>query len=1228
MNQYISEIDKIYRSGNGTEHSYRSALKTLFENITKGLVITNEPKRIVCGAPDYIITRDDIPVGYIEAKDITVGLNSKLNREQFDRYKQSLGNLIITDYLTFQLFRDGELAASVSIAKENGGGISPDKTQFTAFTELVEQFVGYRGKSIYQSEQLAKMMAAKAKLLAHSIEKALAEKTSEDDTLSGQLEGFRKVLIHDLSETDFADIYAQTLAYGMFAARLNDRSDTVFNRVQAAHLIPLSNPFLRKFFQYIAGFDLDDRIRWIVDALADLFNCVAVDELLKEFARTNQDPYIHFYETFLAEYDPKLRESRGVYYTPLPVVQFIVRAVDDILQKEFKLPQGLADNSKIKRKVTRSDGTTKSIELHKVQILDPATGTGTFLAEVINKIYEGFAKQQGMWTNYCAEHLIPRLNGFEILMASYAMAHFKLDMTLKETGYHGEDNSRLRVYLTNSLEEPPKEILELPFAQWLGDEAAEANKIKRDTPVMVVLGNPPYSVSSQNKGGWIQHLLEDYKKDLNEQNIQPLSDDYIKFIRYGQYLIDRNSTGVLAYISNSSFTDGLIHRRMRKALLETFDRIYILDLHGSSKKKETAPDGGKDENVFDIQQGVSINLFIKTGQKKKDEPAKVLHFDLYGKREEKYRFLQENSLSTVKWKELLPQELQYFFVTKDFGNQEEYDKGFKVQDLFPVNSDGIVTARDDFTIHDTEQTVKDTINEFLTLDDESARIRFNLGKDVRDWSVAGARKDLTQKPDFSKIIKINYRPFDIRYTYYTEHSSGFHCTPRGNVMRHFLPSDNVGLILGRQGQVVGSMLWNLIFITSRISDKNIYYRGGCIVCPLYRYPEKDALDHDENRRPNLDMKIVNEIAAKIALRFTAEKEPPLTEKLKQAQNLVLDPNAYLGKYEIDGRPKENAASITAYLKQMAKTVTLENADVRGPIVLSANGISKITSFGMTNAVYMKIIAHIPAMLKNAILVYTQKPDKPHSHYRTYKHLVVGIKIDGEYYTIRIVLGESNGLWYYTNIVSKIEKGTLLEACQESNLGRQKNSFPYINDTKLPSILQGIFAKNPDFFSPQPSFSPIDLLDYIYAVLHSPAYRERYREFLKIDFPRVPYPSDAASFRALAGLGAKLRNIHLLEGLKSSDTLATYPIEGTNQIDKLNYLDEKVWINKTQYFDDVPPEVWEFYIGGYQPAQKWLKDRKERVLNYDDIQHYQKIVVALQGTIEVQREIDIAGAGNL
>ena len=622
LDQYIDNINNRYKLGNATEHTFRGDLQTLIESLVPDIQATNEPKRQSCGAPDYILTKKDIPVGFIEAKDIgdkdLEGTKKTGNKEQFDRYKASLNNLIFTDYLDFHLYIEGVFITKIAIAEihpdsKSGGTIVPLPNNFATFTNLIKDFCSHIGQTIKSPKKLAEMMAGKARLLSDVIEMALTsdETHNEDSTLKDQMLAFKDILIHDITPKGFADVYAQTIAYGMFAARLHDPTLPTFSRQEAAELIPKSNPFLRKLFGYIAGPDLDDRIKWIVDSSVEIFLACNVEEILKNYGKTTkmEDPIIHFYETFLSEYDPALRKARGVWYTPAPVVNFIVRAVDEILKTEFELPNGLADTSKTKIKID-VQGKKVEREVHKVQILDPATGTGTFLAEVVKHIHKKFEGQQGIWSNYVETHLLPRLNGFELLMASYAMAHLQLDLLLTETGYKPTGSQRLRVYLTNSLEEHHPDTGTL-FANWLSAEANEANHIKRDSPVMCVIGNPPYSVSSSNKSPWIESLTADYKKDLNERNIQPLSDDYIKFLRLGQHYIEKTGEGILAFISNNSFIDGIIHRKMREELMKTFDKIYVLDLHGNAKKKEKAPDSSIDQNVFDIMQGVSINIFVK-----------------------------------------------------------------------------------------------------------------------------------------------------------------------------------------------------------------------------------------------------------------------------------------------------------------------------------------------------------------------------------------------------------------------------------------------------------------------------------------------------------------------------------------------------------------------------------------------------------------------------------------
>ena len=470
--EYIQEVSRKIKQGHTSEHSFREDLSSLIKGIAN-VDVLNEPSKITdCGNPDYVVFKKNtqIPLGFIEAKDVGKDLNSKGYKEQFDRYKKGLQNLIITDYLWFQFFVDGKLVEEIKLAEYEDGKLNELAENHERFALLIKDFTEHIGQTIKSSKKLAELMAAKAKLLQDNLEKAItSDEDNEDNTeLKGQYETFKQILIHDLTPSGFADIYAQTLAYGMFAARLNDTTLDDFTRQEAAELIPKSNPFLRQLFGYIAGPNIDERIKRTVDNLADVFRATNVEELLKNFGKSTQmqDPIIHFYEDFLAAYDPKLRKARGVWYTPEPVVKFIVKAVDEILKTEFDLPKGLADTSKTKIKVNTDNTDKRSVtgykqiekEVHKVQILDPATGTGTFLAEVVKFIYgKNFKNMQGVWSTYVEKDLIPRLNGFELLMASYSMAHLKLDMLLRETGYVAKSNKRFNIFLTNLFGgKPPK----------------------------------------------------------------------------------------------------------------------------------------------------------------------------------------------------------------------------------------------------------------------------------------------------------------------------------------------------------------------------------------------------------------------------------------------------------------------------------------------------------------------------------------------------------------------------------------------------------------------------------------------------------------------------------------------------------------------------------------------------------------------------------------------------
>jgi len=1068
IQNYLRKLSQLYFNGNATEHSYRADLQNLLQEILgKEFSVINEPQRQACGAPDYIISKKDIPVGFIEAKDLKLGIDHKKNKPQFDRYRNALSNLIITDYLNFEFYRDGELTTKISLGYILGNEIAPQEENFALFTNLIKDFSEEVSQNIKNSERLAEMMANKAKLISDIIYKTLnyQEEHELHSDLMSQKQAFHDMLIHDIDNHTFADLYAQTIAYGLFVARYHDPTLPTFSRLEAANLIPKSNPFLRKLFQHIAGFDLDENLKIFVDDLIEIFKASDVLSIMRNFGKSTrqEDPVIHFYETFLGKYNPALRKARGVWYTPQPVVNFMVRAVDDLLKTEFNLPMGLADASKLMKKV-EVNGKKVDKTYHKVQVLDPATGTGTFLAETIRYIYdENFRNiNEGAWNSYVEKDLIPRMNGFELLMASYSMAHLKLDMLLSETGYETNSDQRFNVFLTNSLEEHHQDTGTL-FASWLSDESNMANQIKKDTPVMCVIGNPPYSGISSNNNEFITKLIDDYKYvdgvHFNERK-HWLNDDYVKFIRFAQHLVEKNEEGIVAFINPHGFLDNPTFRGMRWNLLKTFDKIYTIDLHGNSKKKETAPDGSVDQNVFDIMQGVSINIFVKTSKKAKNELGKVFHYDLFGKRNIKYDFLQANSLNTINFTDLKPSDP--YFVFKNFNNTLTFNNDFKLDDLFKEKTSGIQTSRDFLAIDFDKGVLGDRIENFISdslSNDEIRNIYFPNAKsskykkgDTRGWKIEIVRPQL-KNVDIEYFIKnVSYRPFDNRYVFYSNLLVDW---TRENVLRHLL-KDNVSLTIGRQGLATGENPWDLIYVQNDISDLNLFYRGGGVVCPLYLYQEPTELDPRE-RIPNFN--------------------PEILKQIEQALGMKLVEEEHFGK--------------------------VQNFD-------------------------------------------------------------------------------------------KVKDGL---------------------------------------------FTPLDVLDYIYAVLHSPKYRETYKEFLKIDFPRVPFPKPE-TFWQLAQLGSEIRQLHLLEGISNKDLTTKFSGKGENVVEKPVFLRDaeltttdgvaalamtgKVYINATQYFENIPESAWNFYIGGYQPAQKWLKDRKGRTLDFQDVLHYQKMIYAMSNTERLMGEIDEVG----
>ncbi len=1035
--EYLAKIEADFRHGIATEHTYRSALEALIECLDPGVEASNDPRHIACGAPDFVVERRKIPLGYVETKDVGVDLDKIEKTDQLKRYLKALTNFILTDYLEFRWYVNGTRRLTARIAiPDSKGRLVANPEGIALAGQMFAQFFQTETPTVTSAKDLATRLAEQTHLIRDLIINALrAEDNSSQAALARQYKTFCDYLLPALKPEEFADLYAQTMAYGLFAAKLSAPENAPFSRA-AAYQYLTANKFLRRLFLDV-GEDLDGTL--IAPFLDDIAALLAHADLAKIqtdlFKRTrSEDPVVHFYETFLSVYDPKLRASRGVYYTPEPVVQFIVHSVDWLLKNRFGRAWGLADPN--------------------VKILDPATGTATFLYYVIQSIHEEVTRrgQAGTWPEKSRE-LLRRVFGFELLMAPYVVSHLKLGLLMQELDAPLAPNERLQVYLTNTLEEGTTraETIE-SLGYYIAEEASQAARVKKQEDIMVVLGNPPYSATSANIGEWITNLVRDSyypHDDIKEHNPKLLLDDYVKFIRFAQWRIQQTGHGILAFITNHGYLDNPTFRGMRQHLMQTFDEIYVLDLHGNSKKKERTPDGGKDENVFDIQQGVAILLAIKRQTSEVSKTSEVYHASLWGLREEKYAFLQASDVAQVEWAELRPAAPFFLFVLQNTDALPEYEQGWKVTDIFPVLSTGIKTHRDHFVLDFDFKALERRIRDFrdLSIDDTVIRQKYRL-PDTRDWKLRTRRQSFSKVENWQKyFLKCNYHPFDIREIYFHQDVIEL---PRLEIMNHMLVGNNLGLLISRQ--LAGD--FRHIWVTTKVANVNSIDTAGRFgsgpFIPLYRYTT----------------------------------------------------------------PEETAGTL------FAQSETTRKANLS------------------------------PAFVK--------------------------------------AMEEKLGMKFV-----------------EGGVGRIANST---------------------------CFTPEDVFHYAYAVFHSPTYRTRYAEFLKIDFPRLPLTSNKKLFAKLVAKGEELVNLHLLKSPKMDDFITTYPVAGSNAVEKVQFSpllegegpgvrSGRVWINAAQYFGGVPEEVWEFKVGGYQVCEKWLKDRKGRVLSGEDIRHYQRVVVALKETIRLMREID-------
>ena len=1099
--RYITDIQQNLKLGNATEHTHRPAFKAFLESAYDDVIATNEPGRIECGAPDFSITKavtsNQLTIGYVEAKDVGTDLYAierdsnranptTPNGNQLKRYRNALSNLILTNYTEFRWYVDGEFRMTAALAEHAGTSLSVSNDDISKTDEMLSSFLSRSPEPVSNPIELAERMALLTHIVRDIVQEGMIRGRASQD-INDLYQAAKEALVPNLTLDEFSDMFAQTLAYGLFAARVNHESGA-FDRRTAVYDIPAANPFLRQIFNLTAGPNADNEpFIGFVDDLAQLLAQSDMEAILSDFGKRSarQDPVMHFYETFLAAYDPELRERRGVYYTPEPVISYIVRSVDLLLKERFGCADGLADYQSAEYEALEQvDGEQKKVnkQAHRVLVLDPACGTGSFLYAVIDHVRQYYrdSGNAGMWNDYAREHLLNRVFGFELMMAPYAMSHLKLGMQLaaqdmpederNDWVYRFRDNERLGVYLTNSLEQAEQQTATLfgPM-RIISEEANAASKIKRDLPIMVILGNPPYSGHSANasrrgrKLTWIGELIEDYKKvdgkPLGERNPKWLQDDYVKFIRFGQWRINQSGAGILAFITNNGYLDNPTFRGMRQQLMDTFTDIYLLDLHGNSNKRERAPDGGVDENVFDIRQGVSIAIFVKEAGKRK--PATVHHADLWGDRQTKYSVLERSDVSTADWETLEPASPNYLFKPWDNELEAEYRKWPGINEVMPINSVGVVTARDKLTIRWSRDEVMDLVRDFAELEPEEARSRYGLGRDVQDWKVQWAQDDLKDSGIQQDLVTpVLYRPFDTRYTYYTGTSRGFICRPRSEVMRHMLAGDNLGLSTTRSVEIQSG--YNHIFVSKHITQHHtVSLKEVNYLYPLYNYPSEreiaQGLYSTDDRLPNLAPEFTADLARRLGMRFVG---------------------------------------------------------------------------------------------------------------------------DG--------------------------KGDLRD-----------------------------------------TFGPEDVLHYIYAVLHSSTYRERYDQFLRADFPRVPIPNDPDLFRALASVGQRLTNAHLMNTNAPGPSPIGFPVTGDNIIEKAHpkyyapgekppgvksTLERgRVYISKSnrrsgkrgQYFDGIAPETWEFRIGGYQPMHKWLQDRQGRALTFDDRERYKRIAAAIGETILLMEEVDTA-----
>ncbi|WJI93768.1 N-6 DNA methylase [Helicobacter pylori] len=825
LKEYLESIKDLTPEKNELAHRsfLQNLLNRLKDHFNKEFKIEHEPKREQGSQPDFRVSFQGLNIGYIENKRVGENLSQFLKKDQIRKYLELNPNLMLTDYLNFMWVGKDENNAplikkeiSVASLDELSKPLKPNPQTERDLIELFKSFFNHEAAPITNAKDFATHLSPRTRYLKDALIK-YQEKTQ----VSSIFKNFKEYLYEELSFEDFSDALAQTLTYSLFLAKLNHPFEKI-NLDNVRSSIPENFAVIREMADFLKKLDGIKEIQWLLNEILSSINHVDMDSILKDL-NDDKDPYLHFYETFLSAYDPKLRESKGVYYTPDSVVKFIINALDSLLKTHFKdAPLGLKS----------------ALDNENIKLLDFATGTGTFLLEAFRKALEmrktsdgGISTKEDKYQN-----LLKQFYGFEYLIAPYAIAHLNLSQAFKEEFKKPlKENDALKIILTNTLIQPSEIAAYRGLNPIFETELLNAQEIKKDENILIITGNPPYSGASSNEGlfEWevkatygidpefqtieiekkvkltdkIKTLLKNIQaqkqggnKDAlkklkqiyskyklqNEQNPKWLLDDYVKFMRFAQNKIESLGHGLFGFISNNAFLDNPTFRGLRRSLLECYDELYILNLHGNARKKEKTPQGAKDENVFDIKQGVSINLFVKKAQTTKQ---KIHYYDVYGERAEKYAFLAQNDLNSIEWLEIAPREPFYLLLPLKTPLLDEYEQGFSVQDMFQISSVGIVTGRDHVVFHKKKESLLELLKDFSTLEPSELRRKYDISDDSRDWRLEYAIRDVRANADNLEkyIVLCQYRPFDYRWTYYTGKSKSFIAYPRGDVFKHMTP---------------------------------------------------------------------------------------------------------------------------------------------------------------------------------------------------------------------------------------------------------------------------------------------------------------------------------------------------------------------------------------------------------------------------------------------------------